>query len=136
MIRAFLILGALCASVVQSTAGTDHARLADALRIAEGYRGRPGALGEEGPYQIRSITWRQHMGSKPHAMARQEAAGRACALQHLAWLAARLEARGVPATAFNLAAAWNAGLDRYTTGRAPERAYHYALRVDEIYYAR
>ena len=117
----------------EHAASVDLPLLADAIRTVEGYRGQPGALGEEGPYQIRAITWRQHMPGIAFARAVHEPTARACALKHLAWLARNLEARGVPATAFNLAAAWNAGLDRYTTGRAPERAYAYALRVEAIY---
>jgi len=166
--RALLLTFALFAFSALNLLGTDHARLADAIRIEEGYVGRPGALGEEGPYQIRAITWRQHMqphctgvacslcrdfatddgrelrtnpgprargngAALPFALAREERYARACALKHLAWLAAKLEARGVPASPFNLAAAWNAGLARYTSGRAPERAYHYALRVELLY---
>jgi hypothetical protein len=130
--RALLPFVCLVCFTVASRAA-DLPRLADAIRAAEGYRGAPGALGEEGPYQIRAITWRQHMPGKPLAMARQEAPARACALKHLAWLAASLEARGVPASAFNLAAAWNAGLERYLSGRAPERAYAYARRVEAIH---
>jgi len=118
----------------------DAACLADALRVREGYRGRPGALGEAGPYQLREITWRQHMQSSsdiaerlPFGWAIDPRLSRICALRHIAWLAAQLEARGVPATPFNVAAAWNAGLDRYITGRAPERAYRYASDVEALY---
>lgn len=136
MIRALLLL---CALVTAPKGKADHGlapdlgRLADCIRSEEGYRGRPGTLGEEGPYQIRAITWQQHMRGTAFAMARQEGPARACALKHLAWLSRSLEARGVPASAFNLAAAWNAGLERYVSGRAPERAYAYARRVESLY---
>lgn len=131
MIRAALIF--LLVVVGCSAANVDADRLAGALRLREGYRGRDGAAGERGPWQIKAEVWAMHMPGIPFAKAREEAPARACALKHIAWLAGRLEARGVAVTPFNLAAAWNAGLTGYTTGRAPERAYHYAADVAALY---
>ncbi|MBA4136735.1 MAG: hypothetical protein C0518_05405 [Opitutus sp.] len=130
MIRAAVIYALL---VVSASAAVDSERLVDALREREGYRGRPGALGEAGPYQIRAQTWAQHMPGVPFARAREEGPARACALKHVAWLRAQLAARGVEPSVFNLAAAWNAGLARYVSGRAPERAYRFAADVEAIY---
>jgi len=133
VIRAGLI--AIAVLVGAHGAELDAPRLTGALRLREGYRGLDGRLGERGPWQLRESVWRQHMPGMSFAMARQEAPARACALKHIAWLARQLEARGVPATAFNIAAAWNAGLEDYTTGRAPVRAYRYAADVARLYLA-
>ncbi len=78
-------------------------------------------------------TWAQHMPGMPFARAVQERPALACALKHIAWISAALEASGVPATPFNVAAAWNSGLDCYIHGRAPVRAYRYARDVEQIY---
>lgn len=117
-------------------AATDHAHLADSIRAVEGYRGRDGAAGERGPYQLTAAVWAAHNPGKPFALARQEGPARACALKHLAWLSLELSRKGVDPSVFNLAAAWNAGLEGYTTGRAPVRAYRYALRVEALYLSR
>lgn len=129
MIRAALIA---CTLAVAAEA-TDLERLADAIRLVEGYRGVPGAMGEDGPYQIRAATWAQHMPGIPFARVVHERTARICARRHLTWLALRLEGRGVPASPFNLALCWNAGLARTLSGRAPERAYDYACRVQVLY---
>lgn len=131
MIRSFVIFVTL--ALAASAAQLDVERLADAVRTREGYHGRPGALGEAGPWQIREMTWRQHMGGKPFAAARQEGPARACALKHLGWLRDQLQARGVDGSAFNVAVAWNAGLEQYLSGRAPVRAYRYAADVVRLY---
>ena len=131
MIRAGLI--AIAVLVGAHGAELDAPRLAGALRVREGYRGLDGRLGERGPWQLRRSVWSRQMPGIDYAWARPYGTARACALKHIAWLARCLEARGVPATAFNIAAAWNAGLEDYTTGRAPVRAYRYAADVERLY---
>lgn len=132
MIRALALSAVL---VVSAHAGIDVDRFVDALRERETGAGpvRDGARGERGPWQITRAVWALHMPGKPFAQARQAAPARACALKHVRWIAAQLEARGVDASAFNLALAWNAGLEGATHGRAPERAYDYARAVEAIY---
>lgn len=134
MIRAAII--SLVVVVGGYAADLDASRLAVAIALREGYRGHDGAAGERGPWQIKAEVWTMHMPGIPFAQARQTAPARACALKHIAWLAEQLKARGVAVTPFNLAAAWNAGLTGYTTGRAPDRAYHYAADVAAIYNAK
>lgn len=130
MIRALAISALL---LVSSAHAVDVDRAVDALRVREGYRGQRGALGEEGPWQFMPSTWAMHMPGRPFAEARNHALARACAVKHVRWLATQLEARGVDASVFNIAAAWNAGLERYLSGRAPVRAYHFAADVVAIY---
>jgi hypothetical protein len=132
MIRALAISALL---VVTAHAGVDVDRFVDALREREtGNRPvRDGAAGERGPWQITGRVWSLQMPGKPFAQARQYGPARACAVKHVRWLAAQLQARGVHASAFNLALAWNAGLEGATRGRAPERAYEYARAVEALY---
>lgn len=136
MIRAAVILLCVVVGAIGAIgAELDAHREADALRVREGFRGVDGRLLERGPYQFRAITWRQHMPGVPFALAREEGPARACALKHIRWLAAQLEARGVPGSPFNVAAAWNAGLEQYVSGRAPVRAYRFAADVASLYSA-
>lgn len=138
MLRAaFIFCGFLVSglSALSSQLQADPARLLIAIRTVEEWQGRDGASGERGPWQITRAVWSLHMPGISFAKARQEGPARLCALKHIAWLTRQLEARNVPATAFNLAACWNAGLTGYTTGRAPVRAYEYAGRVENLYQA-
>ncbi len=131
MIRhlATLLLLACTAFAVPAEGG----RYLAATVQAEDRGGRDGALGERGKYQFREITWRQHMPGVPFALARDPATADACALKHLAWLRRELRRAGIEDNAYNLALCWNAGLDAVLRGVAPERAYHYATRVEAIY---
>lgn len=132
MIRALVLL--LSVVVGCFAADLDADRLAVVLAQREGYRGVDGGLGELGPWQIREITWGQHMPGVQFSEARKPGPARACALKHIAWLIEQLERIGVPATSFNVAAAWNAGFKQYTTGRAPVRAYRFAADVEALYH--
>lgn len=133
MIRllATLVLLACTAYAVPADGG----RYLAATVQAEDRGGRDGALGERGKYQFREITWRQHMPGVPFALARDPATADACAVKHLAWLRRELRKAGIEDNAYNLALCWNAGLDAVLRGAAPERAYHYATRVEAIYQA-
>lgn len=138
-ISALLVVSSAHAAVDLSAVASGEGRIdinraVDALREREGYRGRRGALGEEGPWQLMPQTWAMHMPGIAFAEARNPAQARVCAVRHVRWLAAQLEARGVDASVFNIAAAWNAGLERYLSGRAPVRAYRYAADVVGIYH--
>ena len=107
-------------------------RLLDAIRAVEQWDGRDGAAGELGPYQIRAATWRQHMGGLPFALAREERWGRECARRHMTWLRRHLAAAGIEPNPFNLTLSYNAGLETVLRGRAPERAYRHARRVENL----
>lgn len=74
----------------------------------------------------------------PHQMGRQavrDAGGYdlSAATRHLHWLTRTLQSKGVPASVFNLGVCWNAGLERYTTGRAKDISYRYGQDVQKIY---
>ncbi len=89
---------------------------------------RMGRFGELGPYQFRPTTWRMHT-RKPFQMAIQREAADEVAVIHYEWIKSRLEAAGVDATTFNIAMAWNTGVDNVIRGRAPSVSYNYAERV-------
>ncbi len=89
---------------------------------------RMGRFGELGPYQFRPATWRMHT-RKPFQMAIQREAADEVAVIHYEWIKDRLQAAGVNASTFNIAMAWNTGVDNVINGRAPSVSYNYAERV-------
>ena len=92
---------------------------------------RVGPRGELGPYQFRPSTWRMHT-KKPFALAVERQAADDVAVRHYEWLKRGLESNGIEATPYNIALAWNAGLDRVVNGRAPAAAYEYASQVNNL----
>jgi hypothetical protein len=92
---------------------------------------RVGPRGELGPYQFRPSTWRMHT-RKPFALAVQRQTADEVAVQHYEWLKRGLESNGIDATPYNIALAWNAGLDRVVNGRAPASAQEYASQVSNM----
>jgi hypothetical protein len=90
-----------------------------------------GPRGELGPYQFRPATWRMHT-KKPFALAVERQAADDVAVRHYEWLKRGLESNGIDATPYNIALAWNAGLDRVVNGRAPAAAYEYASQVNNL----
>lgn len=92
---------------------------------------RIGRYGELGPYQFRPATWRMHT-TKPFRLAADRAAADEVAVKHYEWIKRTLERAGVDATPFNIALAWNSGVDNVLKGRAPVVAYDYATRVTNL----
>lgn len=90
-----------------------------------------GRYGELGPYQFRSGTWRMHT-SKPFHLANQRAVADEVAVKHYEWIKRNLERAGVAASPFNIAMAWNCGVDAVLTGRAPSVSFQYAERVTNL----
>lgn len=79
-----------------------------------------GRAGEVTRYQLSPATVRQHGTKDPRV--------------HLRWLQEQFRRRGVDWNIFNVALAWNAGLEGATTGRAPLSSYTYAREVQNIYW--
>ena len=92
---------------------------------------RVGPRGELGPYQFRPSTWRMHT-KKPFALAVERQAADDVAVRHYEWLKRGLESNGIEATPYNIALAWNAGLDQVVNGRAPTAAHEYASQVNNL----
>ncbi len=92
---------------------------------------RPGAHGELGAYQFRQSTWRMHT-RKPFRHALVRAHADQVAVAHYDWLRLQLRRNGVPATTYNIAMAWNAGIGAVVSGRVPRSSRQYAQRVVNI----
>jgi hypothetical protein len=90
-----------------------------------------GRYGELGPYQFRPSTWRMHT-TRPFSQAVQRAVADEVAVKHYDWIKRTLERAGVEASAFNIAMAWNCGVDAVLGGRVPSASYNYATRVNNL----
>jgi hypothetical protein len=90
-----------------------------------------GRFGELGPYQFRPGTWRMHT-DKPFRLAVSKPVADEIAVKHYEWIKRTLEQRGVDANVFNIAMAWNCGVEAVLSGRAPTVSYHYAERVTNL----
>jgi len=90
-----------------------------------------GRYGELGPYQFRPATWRMHT-DKPFSLAVNRAAADEVAVQHYEWIKRTFERAGVEPSAFNIAMAWNCGVDAVLAGRVPSASYNYAERVTNL----
>jgi len=90
-----------------------------------------GRYGELGPYQFRPGTWRMH-SDKPFRQAIQRTVADEVAVKHYEWIKRTLERAGAEANVFNIAMAWNCGVDAVLKGRAPTVSYQYAERVTNL----
>ena len=90
-----------------------------------------GRYGELGPYQFRPGTWRMH-SDKPFRQAIQRTVADEVAVKHYEWIKRTLERAGAEANVFNIAMAWNCGVDAVLRGRAPTVSYQYAERVSNL----
>lgn len=90
-----------------------------------------GRYGELGPYQFRSATWRMHT-SRPFSQAVERSAADEVAVKHYEWIKRTLARGGVEANPFNIAMAWNCGVEAILTGRIPAMSYNYATRVNNL----
>jgi len=92
---------------------------------------RPGRFGELGAYQFRESTWRMHT-TVPFARAVERRVSDEVAIRHYEWLKRRLEQKGLPATPYNIALAWNAGVNAVLRSRVPTVARDYAERAANL----
>lgn len=92
---------------------------------------RYGPKGELGPYQFRHGTWRMH-SRKPFTQATDRATADEVAVIHYEWIKRQLADAGVEPSAFNIALAWNCGVNAVISGRAPTVSYRYAERVTNL----
>lgn len=92
---------------------------------------RMGRFGELGPYQFRSGTWKMHT-ARPFSQAVHRDAADEVAVKHYEWIKRTLTKAGVDANAFNIAMAWNCGVDNVLKGRVPAVSYDYATRVTNL----
>jgi hypothetical protein len=69
---------------------------------------------------------------KPFELAAQREHADEVAVQHYEWLKRGLQSAGIEPTPFNIALAWNAGLDQVINDRVPPAAYAYAEQVANL----
>lgn len=92
---------------------------------------QPGSQGELGAYQFREQTWKMHT-SVPFELALDRRVSDAVAVKHYDWLKAEIERRGLEATPFRIALAWNGGF-RAVVARHPAPAVvDYATRAANL----
>jgi len=99
--------------------------------------GRPcakiGRRGERSAWQISPEVWREYCEAPFTRASSVSRLAAMVAAAHLEWLRLSLEQKGRPATPYNLALAWNAGLGAVLTGKAPPGAHDYAARAVALY---
>jgi hypothetical protein len=92
---------------------------------------RPGPCGELGAYQFRAATWQMH-SQLPFAEAIDRQTSDEVAVRHYEWLKTTLTRAGVEASTYNIALAWNAGVNAVIRGRIPAASRDYATRVNNL----
>jgi hypothetical protein len=90
-----------------------------------------GPKGELGPYQFRRDTWRMYT-RKPFTQATDRASADAVAVSHYESIKRQLANAGIAPTTFNIAMAWNCGINAVICGRIPTVTYRYADQVNNL----
>ncbi len=90
-----------------------------------------GSKGELGPYQFRPQTWKLHT-KMPFRLAVVREHADAIAVEHYNWICRGLVAAGIDPNPYNVAMAWNCGLNAVVSGRVPAVTYNYAQRVSNL----
>lgn len=96
-----------------------------------GNSAEPGALGELGPYQFREGTWKMHT-TAPFSRALDRRSSDAVAVKHYEWIKGELERRGIAATPYRVALAWNGGIRAVFVEHPPSVAVDYASRAANL----
>jgi hypothetical protein len=91
----------------------------------------PGAYGELGAYQFREETWKMHT-TAPFIRALDRRSSDAVAVKHYEWIKAELERRGIVATPYRIALAWNGGIRAVFVEHPPAMAMDYASRAANL----
>lgn len=97
-------------------------------------RTTPGTFGELGPYQFRESTWRMHT-TIPFRLANDRKTSDLVAVKHYEFLKQRLVQAGLPGSVYNIALAWNGGIEAVVRGSSPAVAHDYAERAANIAYS-
>lgn len=100
------------------------------VETPNGVPAHPGPAGETGPY---ALTPRVRVDRGRELRARGEkVTDEAIAREQILWISRGLKAAEVDVNVFNIALAWNCGLEQTVQGRAPERSYDFAGRVRNL----
>ncbi|HVW20848.1 MAG TPA: hypothetical protein VHC86_06500 [Opitutaceae bacterium] len=126
------VLSALSPAAQAAQAGARWATLEAIHNLENPYdRSTPGPYGELGPYQFREATWRRY-SREPFSHALNRCSSDQVAIACYEQLKAVLARHGYPATAYNIALAWNGGVGA-VLGRHPSHAARdYAERAANL----
>jgi len=91
----------------------------------------PGRRGELGAYQFREQTWRMYTRA-PFSQALDRHWSDAVAIRHYDWLKSELERRGVEASPYRIALAWNGGISSVLDRSPCSAAADYASRAANL----
>jgi len=91
----------------------------------------PGQCGELGPYQFREDTWKMYTQA-PFSRALDRHSSDAVAIRHYGWIKAELERRGLEASPYRIALAWNGGIGAVLDKHPPAAAVDYASRAANL----
>lgn len=92
---------------------------------------QPGSLGELGAYQFREETWKMHT-TAPFQLALDRRVSDAVAVKHYDWLKSEMQRRGIEATPYRIALAWNGGMKAVLSQRPSAAAVDYASRAANL----
>lgn len=101
-----------------------------AVETPHGVPALPGPAGETGRWQLTPAV-RRDRGADLRARG-EAVTDEAVAAEQVRWLMRELKAAGVDPLPFNVALAWNCGLSRTLSGKAPERSFDFAGRVTHL----
>lgn len=90
-----------------------------------------GRMGERGVFQFRKDTWKQYT-KRSFFKAHDRSVSYQVALKHYEWLYDGFIRNGYKPTPYLMASAWNSGLTRTLSGKAPSSTRNYARRVATI----
>ncbi len=97
------------------------------IETPHGVPAQPGPAGETGRWQLTAAV-RRDRGADLAARG-EPVTDEALAMAQVAWLQEQLTRHGAAPLLFNVALAWNCGLEQTLHGRAPERSFEFARRV-------
>jgi len=135
----FRLLRSLAMAVLAFSAISEGARAQSRLATLQAIhclenptdRARPGPCGELGAYQFRATTWHRY-SRQPFSCALDRRDSDDVAVRHYEWLKNQIERRGMPASPYNIALAWNGGLGAVFARRTPRSVRDYAERAANL----
>jgi hypothetical protein len=129
---AHVFIAAILVSAVGARASERWATL-EAIHQLENPKNSPapGSYGELGAYQFREQTWKMYT-TAPFSRALDKRSSDAVAVKHYDWIKSELERRGIAATPYRIALAWNGGIKSVFLEHPPSGAVDYASRAANL----
>lgn len=133
MARLVPVLVASCLLAATQARASERWATLEAIHRLENPRDteEPGSRGELGAYQFREQTWKMHTRA-PFSRALDRRSSDAVAVKHYDWIKSELDRRGIAATPYRIALAWNGGIRAVLDRNPPAAAADYASRAANI----